>query len=72
MTETDQPVQVLQNESAFGEGLRAEGIVKVRLVRGKPVADVGALIKYRREFYHANKQEGECERCKSKFSRTTS
>jgi hypothetical protein len=68
MTETDQPVQVLQNESAFGEGLRAEGIAKVRLVRGKPVADVGALRKYHREYYHANKQEGECEHCKSKFS----
>ena len=55
MTETDQPVH-------------AEGIVKVRLVRGKPVADVDALRKYHREYYHANKQEGECEHCKSKFS----
>ena len=35
MTETDQPI-------------RAEGIVKVRLVRGKPVADVDALRKYHR------------------------
>jgi hypothetical protein len=55
MTETDQPI-------------RAEGIVKVRLVRGKPVADVDALRKYHREYYHANKKEGECEHCKSKFS----
>ena len=57
MTETDQPVH-------------AEGIelLKVRLVRGKPVADVDALRKYHREYYHANKQESECEHCKSKFS----
>ena len=55
MTETDQPVH-------------AEGIVKVRLVRGKPVADVDALRKYHREYYHANKKEGECEHCKRKFS----
>ena len=68
MTETEQTVQVPQNEPAFSEGLRAEGIVKVRLVRGKPVTDVGALRKYHREYYHANKQEGECEPCKSKFS----
>ena len=68
MTETDQPVQVLQNEPAFPEGLRDEGIAKVRLERGKPVADVGALRKYHREYYRANKQEGECEHCKGKFS----
>ena len=41
MTETDQPIH-------------AEGIVKVRLVRGKPVADVDALRKYHREYYHNN------------------
>ena len=55
MTETDQPVH-------------AEGIVKVRLVRGKPVADLDALRKYHREYYHTSKQECECERCKCKFS----
>ena len=55
MTETDQPVH-------------AEGIVKVRLVRGKPVADIDALRKYHREYYHASKQECECEHCKCKFS----
>ena len=48
MTETDQPVQALQKEPAFGEGLHAEGTVKVRLVRGKPVTDVGALRKHHR------------------------
>ena len=57
MTETDQPIHVEGTE-----------LPKVRLVRGKPVADVGALRKYHREYYHANKQEGECEHCKSKFS----
>ena len=41
---------------------------KVRLVRGKPVADVDALRKYHREYYHSNKQECECEHCRSKFS----
>ena len=41
---------------------------KVRLVRGKPVADVDALRKYHREYYHANKQGCECEHCKRKFS----
>ena len=55
MTETDQPIQ-------------AEGIVKVRLVRGKPVADVDALRKYHREYYHNNKQECECQYCHSKFT----
>ena len=29
---------------------------KVRLVRGKPVADVDALRKCHREYYHTNKQ----------------
>ena len=55
MTETDKPIH-------------AEGIVKVRLVRGKPVADVDALRKYHREYYHNNKQECECEHCHSKFT----
>ena len=55
MTETDQPIH-------------AEGIVKVRLVRGKPVADIDALRKYHREYYHTSKQECECEHCKCKFS----
>ena len=41
---------------------------KVRLVRGKPVADVDALRKYHREYYHANKQACECEHCKRNFS----
>ena len=41
---------------------------KVRLVRGKPVADVDALRKYHREYYHANKLECECEHCTVKFS----
>ena len=57
MTETDQPVHT--------EGVE---LLKVRLARGKPVTDVDALRKYHREYYHANKQEGECEHCKSKFS----
>ncbi len=43
-------------------------VVSVRLVRGKPVADIDALRKYHREYYHADKQEMECEHCKSKFS----
>ena len=55
MTETDQPIY-------------AERIAKVRLVRGKPVADVDALRKYHREYYHSNKQECECEHCKCKFT----
>ena len=55
MTETDQPIY-------------AERIAKVRLVRGKPVADVDALRKYHREYYHSNKQECECEHCHSKFT----
>ena len=42
--------------------------IKVRLVRGKPVADVDALRKYHREYYHTNKQECECEHYHSKFS----
>lgn len=43
-------------------------VVSVRLVRGKPVADIDALRKYHREYYHANKQEVECEHCKHKFT----
>ena len=46
----------------------SEQPVKVRLVRGKPVADVDALRKHHREYYHANKQECECNRCGRKFS----
>ena len=42
--------------------------VKVRLVHGRPVADLGALRKYHREYYHARKEERECERCHGKFS----
>ncbi len=43
-------------------------VVSVSLVRGKPVADLDALRKYRREYYHANKQECERDHCKVKFS----
>ena len=43
-------------------------VVKVRLVKGKPVADIDALRKYHREYYHLNKQECECEHCKTKFT----
>ena len=39
-----------------------------RLVKGKPVADIDALRKYYREYYHLNKQECECEHCKTKFT----
>ena len=52
MTETDQPIP-------------AEGIVKVRLVRGKPVADVDALRKYHREYYHANKKKANASTVKA-------
>ena len=43
-------------------------VVKARLVKGKPVADTDALRKYHREHYRLNKQECECERCKTKFT----
>ena len=43
-------------------------VAKVRLLKGKPVADVHALRKYNREYYHLNKQECECEHCKTKFT----
>ena len=43
-------------------------VVKVRLVKGKPVADTDALRKYHREYYHLNKQECECEHCKTKLT----
>jgi len=43
-------------------------VVKVRLVKGKPVADIDALRKYHREYYHATKQEVECEHCKKKYT----
>ena len=43
-------------------------VVKVRLVKGKPVADIDALRKYHREYYRATKQEVECEHCKKKYT----
>ena len=43
-------------------------VVKVRLVKGKPVADIDALRKYHREYYHATKQGVECERCKHTYT----
>ena len=43
-------------------------VVKVRLVKGKPVADVDALRKYHREYYRATKQGVECERCKHTYT----
>ena len=43
-------------------------VVKSRLVRGKPVADIDALRKYRRKYYQANKEGQEPERCNCKFS----
>ena len=43
-------------------------VVKVRMVKGKPVADIDGLRKYHREYYHLNKQECECEHCKTKFT----
>jgi hypothetical protein len=52
----------LELEVANGE------VVKVRMVRGKPVKDIDALRKYHREYYHSYKQECECEHCKVKFS----
>ena len=48
----------LEVTTAIGE------VVKVRLVKGKPVADVDALRKYHREYYRSNKQDCERERCK--------
>ena len=47
----------------------SDEVVSVRLVPGKPVADIDALRKYHREYYHANKLECECEHCTCKFSR---
>ncbi len=46
----------------------SDEVVSVRLVRGKPVADIDALRKYNREYYHANKLECECEHRACKFS----
>ena len=43
-------------------------VVKVRLAKEKPVADVDALGKYRREYYHATKQGVECEHCKHTYT----
>ena len=40
-------------------------VVKVRLVKGRPVADTDALRKYRQDYYHLNEQECERERCSS-------
>jgi hypothetical protein len=47
-------------------------VVKVRLVKGKPVADVDALRKYHREYYHATKQGVECEHCKHTYTSQSS
>ncbi len=41
--------------------------VKVRLARGKPAADIDALRKYHRKYYHATKQESEREHCKAEL-----
>ena len=43
-------------------------VVKVRLVKGKPVADVDALRKYHREYYRATKQGVEREHCKHTYT----
>ena len=43
-------------------------VVSVRLVKGKPVKDIDALRKYHRDYYHANKEELECEHCACKFT----
>ena len=43
-------------------------VVSVRLVKGKPVADIDALRKYHRDYYHANKENRECELCTCKFT----
>ena len=43
-------------------------VVKVRLVKGRPVADTDALRKYHREYYHATKQGVECEHCKHTYT----
>ena len=65
MTETDQPVHA---EGIDARAASKSELLKVRLVRGKPVADIDALRKYHREYYHTSKQECECEHCKCKFS----
>ena len=65
MTETDQPIHA---EGIDARAALKSELLKVRLVRGKPVADVDALRKYHREYYHTNKQECECEHCHSKFT----
>ena len=43
-------------------------VASVRLVKGKPVADIDALRKYHRDYYHANKENRECEHCTCKFT----
>ncbi len=70
MTET---VHAEDTSSMNGPALTESELVhartlKVRLVRGKPVADVDALRKYHREYYHVNKQECNCEHCGQKFT----
>ncbi len=65
MTETDQPIHA---EGIDARAALKSELLKVRLVRGKPVADVDALRKYHREYYHSNQQECECEHCHSKFT----
>ena len=65
MTETD---QLIHAEGIHARAALKSELLKVRLVRGKPVADVDALRKYHREYYHSNKQECECEHRHSKFS----
>ncbi len=45
-----------------------DDVVNVKLVRGKPVADIDALRKYQRQYYHAKRQECACEHCKVQFS----
>ena len=38
------------------------------MAKGNPVKDTDGLRKYHREHYHLNKQECECEHCKTKFT----
>ncbi len=82
MTETEQPQQpqhaegtgskngpaLTESELVDARAALKSSLLKVRLVRGKPVTDVDALRKYHREYYHRSKQESECEHCSRKFS----
>ena len=43
-------------------------VVKARLAKGKPVADIDALRKYHREYYHATKEGVECEHCEHTYT----